>query len=153
MKGENLVLMVGCGDLGIRCGRLLLADGREVAGIRRNPGSLPGDFGAFTADYTGAASLDFIEALEPACVLASFNPTARSVEGYRDGFVVAMANLLRGLGRHRNPLRLHAGNRRDHHRDQFGLGLRLGRLRLSPCAGAHPSKPRVASSTARVVPW
>ena len=104
MKGDNLVLMVGCGDLGIRCGRLLLTEGRDVAGIRRNPGALPGDFGAFAADYTAAASLDFIEALEPACVLASFNPTERSVQGYREGFVAAMANLLRGLGRHRPQL-------------------------------------------------
>lgn len=101
MKGDNLVLMVGCGDLGIRSGHLLLAAGRDVAGIRRNPAALPEGFGAFAADYAATASLDFIEALEPAFVLASFNPTERSVQGYRDGFAAAMANLLRGLGRHR----------------------------------------------------
>lgn len=43
-------LLVGCGRVGTRVGRLLLTDGGEVAGLRRDPSSLPPGFTPITAD-------------------------------------------------------------------------------------------------------
>jgi len=100
MKSSS-VLIVGCGDLGIRTGTLLLKEGWSVAGARRNPARLPAEFNGYGADYTAAGSLDFAAALKPDCVLATFNPPDRSTAGYVKGFRTAAANLLAGLGGHR----------------------------------------------------
>jgi len=100
MKSTS-VLIVGCGDLGIRTGNLLSLQGWQVAGVRRDTTRLPASFAAYAANYTQPASLDFIAALQPDFVLAIFNPADRSIAGYRAGFRVAMGNLIAGLGSHR----------------------------------------------------
>jgi len=97
---SNSVLIVGCGDLGSRCGLLLQSAGWRVTGVRRHPSRLPAGFAGHAADYTRRGSLAFIETLRPDYVLATFNPSQRSVAGYRAGFTTAMANLLAGLGDH-----------------------------------------------------
>lgn len=94
-------LIVGCGDVGIRAGSLLLAHGWSVTGVRRNTARLPAAFAGHAANYTQSGSLDFMAQLQPDFVLATFNPADRSTTGYRAGFRTAMANLLSGLGSHR----------------------------------------------------
>jgi nucleoside-diphosphate-sugar epimerase len=100
MKNSS-VLIVGCGDLGIRTGTLLLQAGWSVAGVRRNPSKLPAEFSGYTANYTQSASLNFIAELCPDFVLAIFNPADRSTAGYKAGFQQAMRNVLASLGAHR----------------------------------------------------
>ncbi len=100
MKNSS-VLIVGCGDLGIRAGTLLLQQGCLVTGVRRNTAKLPAGFSGHAADYTQPGSLDIAAQLRPDFVLAIFNPADRSVSGYKAGFATAMANLLAGLGKHR----------------------------------------------------
>ena len=66
---RNSVLFVGCGDLGIRTGKILLEQGWLVAGARRDPAQLPPGFAGIAADYTAAGSLDFLgESRLPAAV-------------------------------------------------------------------------------------
>ena len=100
MKSRT-VLIVGCGDLGIRCGSALAGAGAKVTGVRRDVSRLPGSIAGHAADYTVADSLAFAEALAPDYVIATFNPFDRSVDGYKAGFARAMENLLAGLGGHR----------------------------------------------------
>ncbi len=100
MKNSS-VLIVGCGDLGIRIGTLLVKRGCNVTGVRRNPEKLPADFIGHAGDYTQRGSLDFAAQLRPDVVLAIFNPADRSISGYKAGFRTAMSNLLSGLGQHR----------------------------------------------------
>lgn len=69
--------------------------------MRRDPSRLPAGFAGYAGDYTQTGSLDFIAGLRPDYVVAIFNPTDRSVEGYCRGFTGAMRNLLKGLGAHR----------------------------------------------------
>ncbi len=95
------LLVVGCGDLGIRTGAQLLQHGWRIDGVRRNADALPAGFGRHAVDYTAAGSLDFAAALAPDCVLVTFTPSGRDVEAYRRGFTAAATNLLRGLGSHR----------------------------------------------------
>lgn len=95
------VLIVGCGDIGIRCGKLLHGAGCQVAGIRRNIAALPQIIEGHAADYSEPGSLDFIAELQPDFVLATFNPSDRSLEGYQRGFLQGAQNLVRGLGGHR----------------------------------------------------
>tara|TARA_R110002110_G_scaffold205066_7_gene417003 strand:- start:123958 stop:124812 length:855 start_codon:yes stop_codon:yes gene_type:complete len=98
---SNSALIVGCGDLGNRFGATLSTMGWTVAATRRNTDRLPAQFEPYAADYSEPGSLDFIEALAPDVVLATFNPAGRSPQGYRRGFLEATENLLAGLGRHR----------------------------------------------------
>ncbi|MCB1706255.1 MAG: epimerase [Halioglobus sp.] len=100
MKNSS-VLIVGCGDLGIRLGSSLVQHGCSVTGARRNPGKLPPGFTGRAADYTQPGSLVFAEQLRPDFVVAIFNPADRSVSGYKAGFRSGMRNLLSGLGAHR----------------------------------------------------
>lgn len=100
MKSSS-VLIVGCGDLGTRTGKLLLQREWQVTGLRRNTARLPAEFAAREADYTRPGSLDFAAHLRPDYVVATFNPFERSVDGYKKGFQQAMRNLLTGLGEHR----------------------------------------------------
>ncbi|TGD72594.1 epimerase [Mangrovimicrobium sediminis] len=100
-SSTSSLLVVGCGDLGIRAGTQLLQRGWRVDGVRRNVDALPAAFGRHAADYAAAGGLDFAAALAPDCVLATFTPSGRDVDGYRRGFAAAAANLLRGLGGHR----------------------------------------------------
>lgn len=100
MKG-NSILFVGCGDLGCRAGERLLASGAEVTGLRRDISRLPESFNRVAGDYTRAADLAFIAELQPDFVVATFNPSDRSVDGYRQGFSQGAANLLAALGAHR----------------------------------------------------
>ena len=98
---SNSVLIAGCGDLGTRTGKALAALGWQVHGVRRNCAALPPEFIPHPADYTAAGALDFLRDLRPDFVLATFNPSDRSVAGYRRGFTAAAANLLEALGGHR----------------------------------------------------
>jgi nucleoside-diphosphate-sugar epimerase len=100
MKNSSL-LIVGCGDLGIRAGVELVQRGCTVTGVRRNTAKLPSAFIAHATDYTQRGSLDFAAQLQPEFVLAIFNPVDRSTSGYKAGFQTAMENLLSGLGSHR----------------------------------------------------
>ena len=98
---SNSVLFVGCGDLGTRNGLMLQARGWQIAAVRRSLSRLPAGFAGYAADYTAAGSLGFIEGLQPQHIVATFNPTEPSVEGYRHGFATAAANLVAALGSHR----------------------------------------------------
>ncbi|MCB1674942.1 MAG: epimerase [Pseudomonadales bacterium] len=98
---SNSILFVGCGDLGCRSGAILLERGWQVSGLRRDPSKLPAGFVGFAGDYTEAGSLDFIAQLRPDYVVATFNPSDRSVAGYHRGFAGGTRNLLAGLGSHR----------------------------------------------------
>ena len=100
MKNSS-VLIVGCGDIGIRTGMLLKGQGWDVAGVRRDSSKLPAEFVAYAANYTESGSLDFIAQSAPDFVLATFNPVDRTEAGYKAGFQNAMSHLISGLGPHR----------------------------------------------------
>lgn len=100
MKGNSL-LIVGCGDLGIRTGSTLLAEGWQVHGVRRNVDALPAGFVAHQGDYTNPEGLQGIRQLRPDTVLATFNPADRSLAGYQSGFADGARNLVEALGDHR----------------------------------------------------
>lgn len=98
---SNSILFVGCGDLGCRCAALLLARGWRVAGLRRDCSALPQGIDPIVADYSQPSGLSPIAGLRPDYVVATFNPSDRSVAGYRRGFTAGAENLLAALGDHR----------------------------------------------------
>ena len=100
MAGPSLAL-IGCGDLGVRCGLRLAELGWGVHAAKRSPSTLPGSLTGHAADYTQPGSLDFLAALRPDFVVATFNPSSRDLAGYRAGFCDGAQHLVSGLGKHR----------------------------------------------------
>ncbi len=98
---SNSILFVGCGDLACRAGSQLLDRGWQVSGLRRDTSRLPAGFRGFAGDYAVPGDLEFIAALQPDFIVATCNPSDRTVDGYRQGFTGAAKNLVAGLGRHR----------------------------------------------------
>ena len=98
---SNSVLIVGFGDLGARTADLLLAQGWQVTGVRRDTSRLPPGIAGLAADYSQRGDLSGLADLRPDYVIATFTPADRSPRGYRAGFADAAANLLQGLGEHR----------------------------------------------------
>lgn len=94
------LLIIGCGDLGQRVGRVLGQRDWRITGVRRRPGTVSESFPCRAADYSIPGSLDFAESLRPDFVLATFSPNTSDIEGYRQGFTAAADNLLAGLGEH-----------------------------------------------------
>lgn len=102
---RNSLLIVGCGDLGLRLAGLLAPEGWAIGGVRRHPPEAA-DPGAgvaewFAADYAEPGSLDFMEQLAPDFIVTTFTPTSMDLQGYRRGFAAGARNVLTGLGRHR----------------------------------------------------
>ncbi|TXS93785.1 NAD(P)H-binding protein [Parahaliea maris] len=94
------VLVLGCGDLGIRLAAQLPATWR-LTGVRRDPTALPPGIQALAADYTQSGSLQSLADLAPDYVVTTLKPTGRDAAGYETGFTRATENLLAGLGGHR----------------------------------------------------
>ncbi len=87
------VLIVGCGDLGIRLGKQLAAESWRVSAMRRRVDPLPDNFNAITGDYTLRADLAGLIDLQPDYVVFTPLPTARDSAGYYQGYAAPVAQM------------------------------------------------------------
>jgi nucleoside-diphosphate-sugar epimerase len=95
------LLIIGCGDLGIRAGTALANEDWRIDAVRRTPDGQTSLFNWFAADYSDPESLRFVQGLKPDFILATLSPTSRDLPGYQSGFPGAAQALLDGLGQHR----------------------------------------------------
>ncbi len=90
---EGGVLIAGCGDLGERLGKLLVAEGARVLGLRRDPAGLAEGIEPVTADLAEPRSLGLLP-----CGIASVvymaSADAFTDEAYRRAHVEGLRNLL-----------------------------------------------------------
>lgn len=100
-EAEPSLMIVGCGDLGLRVGAALHELGWRIGALRRHPPEQADGFHWFAADYTQPGSLDLLRDWRPDFVLFCPTPLDRDLAGYRAGFADAADNLLGGLGDHR----------------------------------------------------
>lgn len=96
------VLLAGCGDVGIRAGLLLAAQGRKVYGLRRSAAALPAPLLPLQADLTDAASLAALPQ-DIADVVFLPAPGRREESAYRGLFLDGLKHLVEAL-RARGPL-------------------------------------------------
>jgi len=92
------VLIAGCGDVGCALGRLLVEQGHQVWGLRRNIDALPAEINPLAADLADAATLAQLPAginvLYYTAAAAGFND-----EAYRQAYVIGLRNILQALNR------------------------------------------------------
>lgn len=94
---KEQVLIVGCGDIGVRLAQCLPQDAYDVTGLRRNP---PADmpFLRYQAcDVTNAEELAEVLRQDFAVIIISMTPSERSDAGYERAYVEACRNLVGGL--------------------------------------------------------
>lgn len=103
-RASRKVLIAGCGYVGSALARRLVADGGEVWGLKRDPGSLPEGVRPVAADVEDPGGLR--EALGSARgglppeldgAVYAVSAGERSDDGYRRAYVDGPANLLRAL--------------------------------------------------------
>lgn len=100
MKGKS-ILLVGCGDLGVRLGKQLLALGCRVHALRRNVSALPAGFAPIAADYSVPGALDFCAQLAPDVVVFTPTPGGGDAAAYERSYQWGAANLVNALATHR----------------------------------------------------
>lgn len=90
------VLIAGCGYVGSALAELLVEDGHEVWGMRRNPAALPPGVRPFPADLRDPATL---ASLPPAldAVAYTATPDASTDEAYQAAYVDGPRHLLAAL--------------------------------------------------------
>jgi nucleoside-diphosphate-sugar epimerase len=95
---KEQVLIVGCGDIGVRLAQALPRDCYEVTGLRRNPPvDLP--FLRYQAcDVTNTEEFAEVLRQDFAVIVISMTPSERSDAGYERAYVQACHNLVAGLG-------------------------------------------------------
>ena len=93
MAGKALI--VGCGDLGIRCARLLVDAGYQVTGARRNSSVLPSWMQHLNVDITQPDTLAAVQSTQWDLVIVALS--TRGEEGYRQVYIDGLSNLLKAL--------------------------------------------------------
>lgn len=104
MGARRRILIAGCGDVGCRLGRRLVAAGFRVWGLRRNPAVLPAGFEPVAADLTRADTLRELPSDLDAVVYTAA-ADGRSDDAYRRTYVEGVENLLAVLEAQASPPR------------------------------------------------
>ncbi len=100
------VLIAGCGYVGAALGKMLVAEGQDVWGLRRHSELLPPVIAPFRADLCKPSSLAGLpDRLDFICYLAAADETSDAA--YRAVYVVGLLNLIQALlEQGQNPKRL-----------------------------------------------
>lgn len=91
------ILIAGCGDLGITLGQHLIAQGCDVAGLRRSTVPLPAGIHSVQADVARPATLHGLAALRPNILVYSVAADAQTDDSYRAHYVDGLRNVLAAL--------------------------------------------------------
>jgi nucleoside-diphosphate-sugar epimerase len=91
------VLVVGCGYVGARLAALLVDDGADVWGAKRDPTGLPPGVRPVAADVTDSRTLTALPDMVDAVVYA-VAPGAPGLEAYRAAYVDGLRNTLAAVG-------------------------------------------------------
>ncbi len=94
---EGGVLIAGCGDLGERLGKLLVAEGVPAFGLRRDPAGLAEGIVPVAADLAEPRSLDALPRGFTSIVYMA-SADAFTDEAYRRAHVEGLSNLLGAVG-------------------------------------------------------
>lgn len=91
------VLISGCGYIGCRLAELLLEDGVDVWGIRRDVSRLPPGVRGVAADVVDPGTLEGLPR-ELDGLVHAVSPGGRTPEAYRDAYVIGLGNVLEAAG-------------------------------------------------------
>ncbi len=93
-KNPVRVNLLACGDIGTAVALKLAARGDQPLALRRNVAALPPGLASLAVDYTDPASLAQLADHAADITLLTPTPPARDVDGYREGYLRPVENLL-----------------------------------------------------------
>ena len=99
------IVIIGCGDVGIRCAKLLQASGHSVTGVRRNTAALPDWLPGQKADVTDIDGLAFLSEVPVDIVIYVLAAAAFNESDYRCAYVTGVENTLDALQSNSVPLK------------------------------------------------
>lgn len=91
---KEQILIVGCGDIGVRLAQALPCDLYEVAGLRRNPPANLPFLRYHTCDVTNTSELGDVLRQDFSVIVISMTPNERSDAGYQCAYVQTCINLV-----------------------------------------------------------
>ena len=94
---KEQVLIVGCGDIGLRLAKCLPQDSYEVTGLRRHPPEDTPFLRYQTCDVTDPDQLAQVLKQDFAAIVISMTPSERSDSGYQQAYVQTCQNVVAGL--------------------------------------------------------
>lgn len=94
MQTKN-VLVIGCGDLGIRLAQQLLDKGFQVSGLRRSVDKLPEGINKIAADITQPASLAVLSSQRWDIVIVTL--TARGEAAYKAVYIKGLSHVIAAI--------------------------------------------------------
>ena len=97
------IVIVGCGDVGTRCAKILTDAGHQVLGVRRNTAALPQWLVPVEADVLVPETLRFLHpdatnSVTIDVLIYSLAATSFNEQAYRDAYVTGLNNTLNALG-------------------------------------------------------
>ena len=95
------VALIGCGDIGGRLAKLLVDQGAEVHGFRRNAEALPDFIHAHSLDVQDVSRLQALTDIAFDYVVITLTPDRFSEDTYQQTYVQGLANILACLNRSR----------------------------------------------------
>lgn len=98
-------MIIGCGDVGIRCAKILKEAGHQVTGVRRNVAALPEWLDGQAADVTDLQSLGFLSQRSVDVVIYILAAAAFNENDYRNAYVTGVENTVNALGDNRSKLK------------------------------------------------
>lgn len=99
------IAIVGCGDVGIRCAKILTDAGHRVIGGRRNIAALPDWIEARAIDVTDPATLAFLGEEQIDIVIYILAAAAFNPQDYRAAYVTGVENTLAAVESNPSPLK------------------------------------------------
>ena len=86
------VLIIGCGQIGIECARLLHSNGHEVSGLRRNGSKLPGWINRLSGDVFNKDSLKLLASTSADLVIYQVAASGFNEEAYRAAYITGLCH-------------------------------------------------------------
>ena len=96
---DKKIALIGCGDIGCRLGRQLLALGAEVHGMRRSLQHLPAGFIAHALDIHQPQSLQVLAEIDFDYLVVTLSPDQFDDEAYRQTYVEGLRHILAAVNR------------------------------------------------------
>jgi len=98
------ILIIGCGQIGTDCARMLRASGHSVSGLRRNGSRLPDWMGRISADVLDKDALTLVETIPADIVIYQVAASAFNEDAYRGAYVTGLNNCIERLSNRAIPL-------------------------------------------------
>ena len=93
----NSVIFIGCGDIAIRCAKILHQQKVELLGVRRNVNQLPTWLPSHSANVLNPSSLGFLTTSKSDTIIYSLSAATFDEKSYTDAYLTGIQNVISSI--------------------------------------------------------